>query len=118
MNSSHAAKGGFDFNKPSIVALCYLVGVLTGVLTFLGLILAYLWKHAGEEAWMHSHFRFHIRSFWYVVVASILATPLWIIGLRWIALGLVAAYAVARAFVALRRAQHHQPMPEPETLLW
>ena len=55
---------GFDLNKPTIVALLYIGGALTGLLTLVGLIFAYAWKAETAGSWMQSHVRFHIRTFW------------------------------------------------------
>jgi uncharacterized membrane protein len=111
--------GGFQLNKPTIVSLCYMIGPLTaGLVNVLGLILAYVWRGSPAEMWEESHFRFHIRSFWYAVVASILAIPLWVIGLRWLAVIAIGLWFVARAFLALMQAQKDQPVPNPETLFW
>jgi len=55
---------GFEFNQPTIVALCYLASAVTGFPMLIGVILAYVWQGAPESDWETSHFRFHIRSFW------------------------------------------------------
>lgn len=113
-------RSGFDFNKPTVVALLYMIGpiISAGVLTLIGLILAYVWKDAGEAPWMRSHFRFHIRTFWYGVLGSLLASAMWFIGLKWLAVIALALWGLARTFLALMKAQRAEPVPNPEALFW
>jgi len=109
---------GFDFNKPTIIALLYLVGLLTGFLGLVGLVLAYVWKGEVEGTWMRSHMSFHIRTFWFAVLAGLAASVLWFIGLKWFGLILVGVYVAARSFLALMRAQKQMPISKPQTLFW
>ena len=55
-------RSGFEFNQPTIVALCYIASALTAFPMLIGLVLAYIWKGSPAAPWEDSHFRFHIRS--------------------------------------------------------
>ena len=51
-----------------LVYILYLVGLLTGGLTFIiGAVIAYMNKDDAEE-WLQSHYRFQVRTFWIGVV--------------------------------------------------
>lgn len=112
------ASAGFDFNKPTVVALLYIVGTFTALPTLIGLFFAYAWKAETRGSWMEGHMRFHVRTFWYAVIASLLASLLWFIGLKWFGLILVGLYVAARSFLALMQAQKQAPVPDPRALFW
>jgi uncharacterized membrane protein len=100
---SQSIVGRFLFGLPSIVAV----------------ILNYARRAEARGSWLGSHFRWQIRSFWFallwVVVTSICAAPLLILGIGfiviWIGFGLTGLwilYRVIRGWLALRDAQ---PVP-------
>ena len=100
---SQSIVGRFLFGLPSIVAV----------------IMNYVRRAEARGSWLESHFRWQIRSFWFallwVVVTSICAAPLLIVGIGvvvvWIGFGLTGLwilYRVIRGWLALRAAQ---PVP-------
>jgi uncharacterized membrane protein len=112
---------GFDFNRPTIVALLILIGAVSGLPTILGAILAYVWRgEAGRPGWENSHFDYHIRGFWITVVAVIVCIVLTILSFGLLAplFGLISIWLVVRAIVSMAKAQRGEPMPDPETFLW
>jgi uncharacterized membrane protein len=114
-------RSGFEFNQPTIVALCYLVSALTAFPMLIGLVLAYVWKGAPEAAWEESHFRFHIRSFWIGIAWGLLfiIPTILTLGLAaWILYPLLVLWLVIRSLVALARAQRREPIANVETWLW
>ncbi len=121
MNDVTPETRGFDLNRPTIVALLILIGAVTGLPTLIGAILAYIWRGDAQVApWEHSHFRFHIRGFWMTVIFVIISAVLTFISfglLAWL-FGVIVLWLVIRALVSLVKAQRHEPMPNPETLLW
>jgi uncharacterized membrane protein len=116
-----ASSGGFDFNRPTIVSLCILVGALTGLPTLIGALLAYVWRsESTAAAWEASHFAYHIRGFWMTVALVIVLGILAVLsfGLLMPLFGLVSIWLAVRAIVSLLRAQRQEPMTNPESVLW
>lgn len=107
---------GFQFNGPTIVALCYLGGFITGVSGLVGLILAYIWKAESRPAWEQTHYRFHIRTFWLGFAASLIGFVLMIIGIGFLILLAVSVWVVIRSVVSLLKAQKREAMPDPQSL--
>jgi len=61
-----------------LVYILYLVGLLTGGLTFIvGAVIAYINKGDTEE-WLESHYRFQIRTFW---IGSIFIFTSWFLAI-------------------------------------
>ena len=112
-------------------ALSVLVGLTTFhtvVLSFVGglpsiiaVIMNYARRAEPRGSWLESHFRWQIRTFWFtwlwILITSILATPLLIVGIGFLLAilgfaitGLWVIYRVARGWLALREGR---PMPMP-----
>ena len=116
-----AARSGFEFNQPTIVALCYLASVLTAFPLLIGVVLAYVWQGAPEKDWEKSHFRFHIRSFWISIawgLIFIIPTILTLGLAAWILYPLIAIWLFIRSLVALGRAQKREPIANVTTWFW
>ena len=114
---------GFRLNNPTIVSLLYLLGFLTGWLaTFIGLILAYVWKGDNPAEWERSHYRYHIRTFWLgllqAIVAAVLMVTIILIPVSWIWFVWIAVWTAVRTIKALLAAQKEQPIYNPTTWLW
>lgn len=114
-----STSSGFDLNKPTIVALLYLGGYVTGGLGHLvGVVLAFIWKGEVRGGWEESHFTYLINTFWIGLVGSIVSFVLIfvLIGfLTWVA---VAVLVLVRTVLSLINAQKQMPMPEPGTWKW
>ncbi|MBK5264287.1 MAG: hypothetical protein JJE34_03475 [Alphaproteobacteria bacterium] len=107
----------FDFNGPTIVALLYLGGFITGISGLVGLVLAYVWKGENRPAWEISHYEFQIRTFWFGFAASIIGIVLMIVGIGFLILLAVCIWVVVRSVISLLKAQKKEAMPDPKSLL-
>lgn len=120
MNDRVPATTGFDFNKPTIVALLYAASVLIGFTSLIGLIMAYVWKGEPGGAWEESHFRYHIRSFWIGLVFGVLAiipTILTLTVAGWILYPALAVWFLVRSIKAMLTAQRQEAIANPGTWL-
>lgn len=113
---------GFDLNKPTIVALCYLAGFVLGFTGLVGVILAFVWK--GEVAaepsrsWEASHYTYLINTFWIGLIGSVVGFLLMIVLIGFLILIAAAVLVVLRSVLSLINAQKQLPMPEPDTWKW
>lgn len=119
MNDPQTGTGqNFDFNRPTIISLCYLGSFLVGITALVGLVLAYVWQGESQEPWEASHYRFHIRTFWFGLLGSLISALLVLVLIGFVGFFAVAAWVIVRSVIALLAAQKRQPMPNPDTLLW
>jgi uncharacterized membrane protein len=122
MNDEPApASTGFDFNQPTIIALCYLASAVTGFPMLIGVVLAYVWQGAPEHDWENSHFRFHIRSFWIGIALGLLfiIPTIMTLGLAGFFLyPLLVLWLIIRSFIAMMKAQRREPIDNVGTWLW
>lgn len=109
---------GFDANRPTIISLCYLGSFVTGISALIGIVLAHVWQGEAQEDWMASHYSYLIRTFWYSLIAGVVATLLSIIFIGLLLFPLIAIWFGVRSVMSLMKAQKREPMPDPQTLLF
>lgn len=107
---------GFDFNQPTIIALLYLLGFVTGITSFVGIVLAHVWSSDDRQSWAASHYSYHIRTFWFGLLASLIAGLLSLVLIGFLLFPLIAIWVGVRSVLSLIKAQKREPMPNPETL--
>lgn len=108
---------GFDLNKPTIVALLYLVSWFGGVTGIVGVVLAFVWK--GEaRGWEESHFTYLINTFWIGLIGTVIGIILTFVLIGLPILLAVAVLVLVRTVLSLINAQKQLPMPEPDTWKW
>ena len=108
---------GFEFNRPTIIALCYLGSALTGISGLVGLILAYVWRNETHEAWESSHYTYLIQTAWLGILGSIACIVLMLVLIGAFLLPVLGVLVVIRCVLSLLNAQKHAAMPNPETWL-
>ncbi|WP_394730496.1 DUF4870 family protein [Altererythrobacter sp. GH1-8] len=117
-NSGPPANSGFDLNRPTIISLLYLGSFVTGITGLVGIVLAHIWRGESHEPWISSHYTYLIRTFWIGFVASIIGAVLSIVLIGVPLLIATAVWVGVRSVLSLMKAQRHEPMPEPDTLLF
>ena len=113
-----ATSSGFDLNKPTIVALLYLVSWFGGVTGIVGVVLAFVWKGEARGGWEESHYTYLINTFWIGLIGSIVSFLLLIVLIGMLTWILVAVLVLVRTVLSLINAQKQLPMPEPDTWKW
>ncbi len=121
MTASPNASAGFDPNRPTVVSLLHLLGGLSGgAFGIIAVVLAYVWEGNLQYAdWKKSYYRYHIRTFWYSILFTIVGwLTWWVFGLGLLILALIGIAVVLRSVLALLAAQRHDPIPNPTALIW
>lgn len=114
---SPSTTAGFDFNRPTIIALLYLASAVLGVTGLVGLVLAYVWKGETHAEWEASHYQYLINTFWIGLVGTVVGLVLALVLIGFVVLLAVAVLVVVRCVLSLINAQKQIPMPNPSTLL-
>lgn len=110
--------GGFLFNKPTIVAILYIVSLLTALPLLIGVILAYVWRGEPHPDWEDSHYRFHIRTFWIGIAWGIIGIITIFVGIGLLILALLGVWLAVRSIKAMLAAQREAPVLNVETWLF
>jgi uncharacterized membrane protein len=108
---------GFDFNRPTIIALLYLASFVVGVTGIVGIVLAYVWRSEAGTGWEASHYTYLIRTFWIGLAGSIVGVLLTVVLIGFPLLLAIAIWVVVRSVVALLKAQKQEPIPDPLTFM-
>ncbi len=100
-----------------LVYVLYLVGLVVGVTAIVGLVMAYVYR--GEsEAWLQSHYRFQIRTFWILLLYSLVALLLTFVVIGLVLWPLIAIWFIVRCVKGLMVLDRQQPYPKPASWLW
>lgn len=117
-NREVGPSGGFDFNQPTIISLCYLASFVTGITGLVGIVLAHVWSGESKGDWTASHFSYLIRTFWFGFLGFIIAGVLSVVLIGFLLMPLIAVWVGVRSVMSLIKAQKQEPMPDPQTLLF
>lgn len=126
--------GSVRFNRPSLIAVLYLLTWFTGLTAIVGVILAYVWRREPAAEWEQSHWPYLIGTFWIALLGAVLL-GLGIAGvilldqqasdLPALAIALAVILGPAWLIVLLVRcirvlvaAQAERPLPRPHALLF
>lgn len=117
-NRDVGPSGGFDFNQPTIISLCFLASFVTGITGLVGIVLAHVWSGESKGDWTASHFSYLIRTFWFGFLGFIIAGVLSVVLIGFLLMPLIAVWVGVRSVMSLIKAQKQEPMPDPQTLLF
>lgn len=105
-------------NKPLITAIVMLVGVLTGVPVLIAVVMAYIFKgDIPEGSWEHTHYSYHIRTFWVSILIAVIGAVLVLVGIGFLILAALPIWVFVRSVIPLAKAIGREPMPNPYTWL-
>jgi len=117
-NRQVGPSGGFDFNQPTIISLCFLASFVTGITGLVGIVLAHVWQGESKDGWSASHFSYLIRTFWFGFLGFLIAGVLSVVLIGFLLMPLIAVWVGVRSVLSLIKAQRQEPMPDPNTLLF
>lgn len=107
---------GFEFNRPTIVALLYLASCITGISALIGVVLCYVWKAEPHQPWEATHYTYLIRTFWIGVIGSLVGIVTLLVGIGFLILLGIGIWSLVRTILSLVSAQKREAMKDPETL--
>lgn len=106
-----------DGSTARIIYVLYLVGLLVGVTGIVGVIMAYV-NQGQSQAWVQTHYRFQIRTFWILLLYSVIAVLLTLVVIGLVLWPLIAIWFIVRCAKGLMLLEKQQPVPAPATWLW
>jgi uncharacterized membrane protein len=114
---SSPGPAGFDFNRPTIIALLYLASPLLGITAIIGVVLAYVWRNEAHAEWEESHYTYLITTFWLALIGTAICFLLMLVLIGFLLIFAVAIHALVRSVLVLVNAQKQAAMPNPGTWL-
>lgn len=112
------ATDGFDMNKATIISLLYIASFVVGITGLIGVVLAFVWKDEVAGTWEESHLQFHIMTFVVGLIVSVVGVILSFILIGIPILLALAVWILVRTVLALLKAQKHEAIADPKTLMF
>jgi uncharacterized membrane protein len=106
-----------EADNANIVYILYLVGLLVGVTSIVGVIMAYV-NRGDAPDWVQTHYRFQIRTFWIGLLYGLigLLTFIIVIGVFW--LMFVMVWWIVRCVKGMQAISRGAPYEKPATWMW
>ncbi|MDE0451904.1 MAG: hypothetical protein OXI90_09065 [Gammaproteobacteria bacterium] len=104
-------------NQAKAIYALYAISVAVGVTAIVGVVLAYM---AREDApnWLASHYRFQIRTFWLLLLFSLIAAVLTVVLIGYLVLLATAVWLLVRCVKGWRHLDRREPVENVETWLF
>jgi len=97
-----------------VYALYALGSIFTGgVLTLVGLVIAYVNRGDAAGTWVESHFQWQIRTFWIGALFALISILLMFLVIGFVLIILTAVWVVVRVAVGWSHLAKEQPIPNP-----
>ena len=94
MTTSEAEKSVSDKSLTTIVYALYAASLVFGVTCLVAIIINYVKRDDVAGTWLESHFRWHLRTFWYSLAWSVLLVGVLVLAIFSIFFGAAAPIAV------------------------
>ena len=96
------------------IYILYLVSLAFGLTGIIGVVIAYV-NQAGAPAWLASHYRFQIRTFWIGLLLALIGGLLTLILIGWLLLIGLVVWLILRCVKGMSYLGRGQPVPDAAT---
>lgn len=100
-----------------IIYVLYLVGLVIGITTLVGVVLAYVYRR-DAPAWVQTHYQLQIRSFWIGVLYAIVSGLLMFVFIGYLVALFLVVWWIVRCAKGLKTSTNGLPYDNPTTWLW
>ncbi|WP_040727197.1 membrane protein [Thiomicrorhabdus sp. Kp2] len=101
---------------PMIIYVLYLVSLLVGITSIVGVIMAYINK--GDGNYLDSHYQFQIRTFWIGLLYTIIGVVLTAVMIGWIIILFVLVWYIVRCVKGIKYLGKQESIPEPTSWMF
>ena len=117
--SAQAAPAGdpADAGTAKVIYILYLIGIVVGITSIVGVIMAYVKKGDAPE-WVQTHYRFQIRTFWIGLLYSVVGALTMVIIIGWFILLFVLVWLIIRCVKGMGWADKGQPVQNVESWMF
>lgn len=101
----------------NVIYILYLVGLLVGITSIVGLIIAYVNRDDAPE-WLRSHYRFQVRTFWIGLLYGVIGvvTSIIVVGAFWLIF--VVVWWIVRCVKGMQALSRGAPYERVEAWFW
>ena len=114
---SEAGGDAAEGRSANLIYILYLLNLIFGVTSFIGVIVAYIKKGDAPE-WVQSHYRFQIRTFWIGLLLGVIGavTAAFVVGILILAFLLI--WWIARCVTGMRYFSEGRAHPDPASWMF
>ncbi|HTJ64160.1 MAG TPA: hypothetical protein VL899_10140 [Alphaproteobacteria bacterium] len=104
-------------NSANLIYILYLASFVVGVTSLIGIVMAYVYKDAAP-AWVQTHYRFQIRTFWIGLLFGVIGGVTAFIGIGFLILLFTAIWYIVRCVKGMQAIGQGQAVANVETWMW
>jgi uncharacterized membrane protein len=106
-----------EADNANLVYILYLVSLLVGITSIVGVIMAYV-NRAEAPEWVQTHYTFQIRTFWIGLLYGLigLVTVIIIVGIFWLMFVLI--WWIVRCAKGMQQLSRGAPYENPASWMW
>ena len=117
MNDAPAQRNENSEGMAKVVYILYLVSILVGLTSIIGVIIAYINKGEAAE-WLKSHYQFQIRTFWIGLLFGFIGTVTAVILIGWLVLLFTLVWFIIRCAKGIQALDKKTAYPNPTTWMF
>lgn len=102
-------------DNAKLIYILYLVSLLVGITSIIGLVMAYLNRGDARGTWAESHYTYQIRTFWIGLLYGFISVLLMFVLIGFLLILGVAIWWIVRCVKGLQWASAGQPVPDPQS---
>ncbi len=106
-----------ESGNAKIVYILYLVGLVVGITSIVGVVMAYIYKGDAPE-WLRDHYRWQIRTFWIGLLYTLIGLVTSLILVGYLILLFVLVWYIVRCVKGLQRLDKRQPLADSGSWLF
>ena len=103
--------------QAKVIYALYAISVVLGATAIVGVVLAYIARDDAPN-WLASHYRFQIRTFWLLLLFSLIGAVLTLVLVGFLVLVATAAWLIVRCVKGWRHLDRREPVDNVETWLF
>jgi uncharacterized membrane protein len=96
-----------------IIYVLYLVGLLTGLTTLVGVVMAYIYRDEAPD-WLKTHYQFQIKTFWIMILYAIICGILTFVFIGALLFVVLAIWWIVRCVKGLKFLDQRVAYPNPD----
>jgi uncharacterized membrane protein len=104
-------------SNANLIYILYLASFIAGVTSLIGVIMAYVYKDQAP-AWVQSHYRYQIRTFWIGALYGLIGAASFVIVIGGFILLFTVIWYIVRCVKGMQRVSAGQPVENVTTWLW
>lgn len=101
----------------NIIYILYLVGLVVGITSLIGVVMAYVYQGEGPD-WVKTHYRLQIRTFWIGILYGVVGAVTLFFVVGWFILVFTVVWVIVRCVKGMKFISRGEPYDNVTSWLW